>query len=60
MRTPVFYALDCNDIDLARTILAALVDDPLLLVDTDHGLIVSGPEFVDGMKRQKAWDWRRQ
>src|ERR1700761_7773950 len=37
MATPIFYTVDFADIDFCRDILLAVVDDPEVLVDNDHG-----------------------
>ena len=55
---PVFYSVDFSDIALCRKVLAAIADDPKLLVDNDHGVLLSGPEFVRVLRSQHDWDWR--
>lgn len=59
MTSPVFYALDFSDIDLCRRVVACIADDPALVVDTDHGLILPGPAFVQRLRTSPGWDWRR-
>lgn len=56
---PVFYVVDFSDIDFCKSVLALLVDDPLLLVDNDHGVFLPGPEFVRLLRDRPDWDWRR-
>jgi hypothetical protein len=56
---PVFYVVDFSDIDFCKSVLALLVDDPLLLVDNDHGVFLPGPEFIRLLHERPDWDWRR-
>jgi hypothetical protein len=56
---PVFYTVDFSDIDLCRRVLMLLADDPNLLVDNDHGVVLAGPEFVRLLRGRGDWDWRR-
>jgi len=60
IRNPVFYTVDFTDIDLCKRVLVAVADDPLLLIDNDHGLLLPGVEFVHILKSQPGWDWRRE
>lgn len=55
---PVFYAVDFSDIALCRRVLLLIADDPLLLIDNDHGGLLPGPEFVDLIRSRPEWDWR--
>jgi hypothetical protein len=57
---PVFYTVDFSDLQLCRDVLAAIADDPALLVDNDHGVILSGAAFVDMLRTRREWDWRRE
>ncbi|MFO0588691.1 MAG: hypothetical protein U0441_14170 [Polyangiaceae bacterium] len=57
---PVFYTVDFSDIHLCRRVLFALADDPALWVDNDHGTLLSGPDFLDLLRRRPDWDWRRK
>jgi len=56
---PVFFTVDFSDIDLCKTVLMSIADDPRLLVDNDHGVLLSGSEFVRVLRSQRDWDWRR-
>jgi len=55
---PVFYSVDFSDIAFCRSVLAAIADDPKLLVDNDHGVLLTGQEFVRVLRSQHEWDWR--
>ncbi len=55
---PIFYSIDFSDIALCRTVLEVIADDPKLLVDNDHGVLLSGSEFVRVLRSQPDWDWR--
>ena len=57
-RDPIFYTLDFSDIKFCREVLLAIVDDPAILVDNDHGVMMSGPEFVHFLCGKPDWDWR--
>ncbi len=56
--SPVFYSIDFSDIDLCKRVLEAIADDPMLLVDNDHGMVLPGPEFVRALRTRPGWDWR--
>lgn len=55
---PIFYTIDFSDIILCRKVLEVIADDPKILVDNDHGVLLPGPEFVRVLRRQRDWDWR--
>jgi hypothetical protein len=57
--SPVFYSVDFSDIDLCRRVLMSLADDPDLLVDNDHGLLLVGSELVRLLRSRPEWDWRK-
>jgi len=56
---PVFYTVDFSDISFCRTLLLNIADDLELLVDNDHGRLLPGPEFVQILRNNPMWDWRR-
>ncbi len=56
---PVFYSLEFSDITFCRDVLMAIADDPEVLVDNDHGVLLPGCEFVRVLRSQADWDWRR-
>jgi hypothetical protein len=58
-REPVFYTVDFSDLDLCRRVLIAVADDPLLLIDNDHGVLLTGTDFVRVLRSQPDWDWRQ-
>ncbi|HZS36262.1 MAG TPA: hypothetical protein VFF06_05520 [Polyangia bacterium] len=58
MPSPIFYTVDFSDIELCRKVLFLIADDPTLLVDNDHGTLLRGPEFLELLRSQPAWDWR--
>jgi hypothetical protein len=58
MAAPVFYSLDFSDIGLCRAVVAALFDDEELLIDNDHGVLLTGSDFVRVLRGQAEWDWR--
>jgi hypothetical protein len=55
---PFFYSLDFSDIALCRLTLEAIADDAELLVDNDHGVLLSGADFVRRLRAERDWDWR--
>jgi hypothetical protein len=55
---PVFYTVDFSDIKFCKGVLTLLVDDPLLLVDNDHGVLLAGSDFVRLLNERPDWDWR--
>jgi hypothetical protein len=58
IREPIFYTIDFSDIAFCRKVLSAIADDPRLLVDNDHGVLLTGDEFVRVLRSQTDWDWR--
>ena len=56
---PSFYTVDFTDLAFCRDILIAVADDPDVLVDNDHGVLLSGTDFVRVLRSQRDWDWRR-
>ena len=56
---PVFYTVDFTDLNLCRRALLAIADDPRLLIDNDHGVLLSGVDFARVLRSQPDWDWRR-
>lgn len=53
-----FYSVEFSDIGLCRSILETIADDPSLVVDNDHGLVLNGAEFVRLLRARRDWDWR--
>lgn len=58
--SPVLYSVDFTDIELCKRLLLDVLDYPGLLVDNDHGLLVTGEEFVQILRRHADWDWRTE
>ncbi len=58
--TPLFYAVDFNDIALCREVLLAVCDDATLIVDNDHGVILQGHRYAQRLRDEPTWDWRRE
>jgi hypothetical protein len=56
--TPLFYSVDFSDIALCRRVLELIADDPTVVVDNDHGLMLSGADFVRLLRKRRDWDWR--
>ena len=56
---PVFYTVDFSDLNPCRRVLLAIADDPRLLIDNDHGVLLSGADFVRVLRSQPDWDWRQ-
>jgi len=55
---PIFYSVDFSDIALCRNVLEAIANDPELLIDNDHGVVLIGPEFLRLLRDRPDWDWR--
>ncbi len=55
---PVFYCIDFSDIVLCRRVLAAVADDPSILIDNDHGVLLPGHRYLEAMRARPEWDWR--
>jgi hypothetical protein len=51
------YSVDYSDIRLLRDVLCTIADDPALVVDNDHDVILRGPEFVRLLRARPEWDW---
>jgi hypothetical protein len=58
MTEPVFFALDFSDIHLCKDLLTAIADRTDVLIDTDHGVVLSGADFVKVLRSKRDWDWR--
>jgi len=58
MQTPVLYTVDFSDVNLCHRVLLAIADDPRLFIDNDHGVFLSGADFVRVLRSQPDWDWR--
>jgi hypothetical protein len=58
VESPFFYSVDFSDIGLCRTVLEVIADDPDLVVDNDHGVMLTGPEFLRVLRTRQNWDWR--
>lgn len=58
--TPRFYAVDFNDIGLCKRVLLAVADDAAVVVDNDHGVILSGDHFAERLRAAMDWDWRKE
>jgi len=56
---PVFYTVDFSDLNLCRRVLLVIADDPRLLIDTDHRVLLPGADFVRVLRSQPDWDWRQ-
>jgi hypothetical protein len=56
---PVFYTVDLSDLNLCRRVLLVIADDPRLLIDNDHRVLLPGADFVRVLRRQPDWDWRQ-
>jgi hypothetical protein len=55
---PIVLSVEFSDIALCRRVLEAIADDPAVMVDNDHGVVLPGPEFVRVLRSQQDWDWR--
>ncbi len=51
--------LDYSDVELAKSLLEKIANDPALTVDNDFGTVLPGNEFVARCKVEGAWDWRQ-
>jgi hypothetical protein len=56
---PIFYTLDFSDISLGKELLVAIADRGDVVIDNDHGVVLSGSEFVRLLRSHGDWDWRR-
>lgn len=55
---PAFYSVEFADVALCRSVLERIADDPTLVVDNAHGLVLNGAEFVRCLRAREDWDWR--
>ncbi len=56
--SPYFYTLDYSDIESVKRVLLVIADDPQLLIDNDHGLVLPAPDFLALIRNRPNWDWR--
>lgn len=52
-------SVDFSDIGLCRAVVLRIADFDGVFVDTDHGYVAPGPTFVEEIRRNPNWDWRR-
>jgi len=52
--------LDYSDIELAKSLVEKIANDPALTVDNDFGTVLPGNEFVARCKTEGGWDWRQK
>ena len=50
--------LDYSDVELVKSVLEKIADDPAFTVDNDFGTVLPGDEFVARCKAERGWDWR--
>ena len=48
-----------DDLDFLKQVLVQFVNDPRVFVDTQTGVILPGPGFVQKLKDDFDWDWRK-
>jgi hypothetical protein len=51
--------LDNSDVGLAKSVLEIIAADPNYTVDNGFGTVLPGNQFVNRIKAEKHWDWRR-
>jgi hypothetical protein len=56
--SPVFYCVDFSDIEICKIVIQKIANDEKIFIDNDHGLVLSGSEYIRRMKLQPSWDWR--
>lgn len=49
--------LDYSDVELAKSVLEEIANDPALTVDNDFGTVLPGSEFVARCQAEGGWDW---
>lgn len=54
------YSLDFSDIIRVKEAIGRLERNWPCVIDNDHGPIEVGQEFVERMRRNPDWDWRRE
>jgi hypothetical protein len=50
--------LDYSDVDLVKSVVERIADDPDIMVDNDFGTILPGDQFVARIKAEVGWNWR--
>jgi hypothetical protein len=50
--------MDYSDVELAKSLVEKIADDPTLTVDNDFGTILPGDEFVARIQSDRNWNWR--
>jgi hypothetical protein len=51
--------MDYSEVELAKSLIEKIADDPNFTVDNDFGTVLAGTEFVARCKAERGWDWRR-
>lgn len=52
--------IDYSDIELIKSILETIADNPNVIVDNGFDLVIPGNEFAALIRARKDWDWRRE
>lgn len=55
---PEFYVLESSDLLFIKGMLQGLGKNKGILVDNDHGDILTGSEFTQRLQDDPNWDWR--
>jgi hypothetical protein len=54
-----FFLLEYSDLEFAKKVLLAIADDEQIVIDNDFGTVMRGNEFIQKLKDESDWDWRR-
>lgn len=50
--------LDYSDVEMVKKVIAAIADDPDVVVNADFGVELPGDRFVDRIRSEPNWNWR--
>ncbi len=56
---PKFFIFEFNDFQYGKEVLAELVNSEDLLIDDDHGNVMSGKAFSSYLRKNPNFDWRK-
>lgn len=58
IQNPKFFIFEFNNFEFGKEVLMALTDADDIVVDDDHGNVITGREFSSKIKHDVCFDWR--
>jgi hypothetical protein len=58
IQNPKYFTCEFSDIDFGKEMLSIIIFDDKLVIDNDHGDIMTGGDFKRKLRDEPDWDWR--